>query len=476
MASIKDLERTGNEKTMTPVSSVVVGEMLKENLVSDLPELQDLQEVSPEDDKRILRKIDMILPPMLLVTYSFKFLDQQAMSYSANFGLREDMNLSLNQYAWASGTIINLAIVIRQPIVGRVLQKVPIGRCVATSVCIWGILLMCTAAARSFAAIAVSRVLLGFSEAGITPAMILIISMWFKREGEQPGRQGAWFLGNAIAQMTGGLIGYGIGHIKSDLNVGPWIWFFIIAGSVTICWGAQLFFTLPDSPLSARFLSREDRILAKWEQVRECVLDVNIWLYCVTVGLSAIPSGGVASFGNIVIKGFGFSPLVTTLLSIPLGGIQVTCIIISWWLTARFKNIRCWISSLSQVPPLVGCILLMTLDLDNHVGLLLSYYAIQTHTLNSVMTYASFTGNTSGFTKKVVGTGMMFVCSSVGLMIGPQLFKSNEAPRYSTAFITSINARKQLRPEASTASEEEIAREGLMDLTDKRKPHFRYVY
>lgn len=58
---------------------------------------------------------------------------------------------------------------------------------------------MCTAAARSFAAIAVLRTFLGFAESGITPAMVLIISMWYKRDGEQPSRQGAWFIGNAIA-------------------------------------------------------------------------------------------------------------------------------------------------------------------------------------------------------------------------------------------------------------------------------------
>lgn len=73
------------------------------------------------------------------------------------------------------------------------------GRFVAVSVLLWGAILMCIAASRSFAAIAVLRVLLGFAEAGITPAMVLMISMWYKRDGEQPGRQGSWFLGNAVA-------------------------------------------------------------------------------------------------------------------------------------------------------------------------------------------------------------------------------------------------------------------------------------
>jgi len=393
------------------------------------------------------------------------------------------------------------------------MQIVPLGRFVSVSVIIWGTLLMCTAAARSFAAIAVLRTFLGFAEAGITPAMVLMISMWYKRDKEQPGRQASWFLGNAIAQMVGGLIGYGIGQIHSSLNVGPWIWFFIIVGAVTFCWGIVLLFILPDSPMTAKFLTPQERAVAvgrlkenhtgiinhqwKWRQFRECMLDLNIWMYCILVFLSAIPSGGVASFGNIVIKGFGYSSLNTTLLTIPLGAVQTISLLVSWWVNSRFTNIRFLVSSISQIPPLIGAVLLMTLPQSNSVGRLLAYYIIQTHTVNNVMTYSIFSGNTSGFTKKLTGSAMMFIATSVGLIVGPQLFIATEAPGYHTAFNAAISCfailivlpfaitayaawlnRRKTRALASVPSstEEELVQEGLMDLTDKQQPHFRYVY
>ncbi|KAF2801527.1 uncharacterized protein BDZ99DRAFT_469533 [Mytilinidion resinicola] len=49
-----------------------------------------ISEVSPEESKRIRRKVDMILMPMLFVTYTLNFMDRQAVSYSANFGLKKD--------------------------------------------------------------------------------------------------------------------------------------------------------------------------------------------------------------------------------------------------------------------------------------------------------------------------------------------------------------------------------------------------
>lgn len=313
--------------------------------------------------------------------------------------------------------------------------------------------------------------------------------------------------------MVGGLLGYGIGHINSSLAVGPWIWFFIIVGAVTFCWGIILLFILPDNPMNAKFLKPHERALAisrvrdnhtgiinhqwKWAQFRETIMDLNIWLYCLVLFLGAIPSGGVASFGNIVIKQFGYSSLQSTLLTIPLGAVQTVSLLVSWWLNSRFKNIRLIVASVTQIPPLIGCVLLMTLPQSNKVGRLVSYYIIQTHTVNDVMIYAVFTGNTSGFTKKLTGSALMFIITSVGLIIGPQLFKADEAPRYKTAFNTAIacftilivlpfvqmlylfwmNKKKQATlAGAPPPTEEELVQEGLMDLTDKQQPHFRYVY
>lgn len=313
--------------------------------------------------------------------------------------------------------------------------------------------------------------------------------------------------------MVGGLIGYGIGHIKSNLDVGAWIWYFIIVGSITICWGGFCCFIIPDNPTRAKFLTHDEKVLAiarlkdnhtgiinhnwKWTHFTECLTDLNIWAYAALLFLSAIPSGGIASFGNIVIKDFGFSSLDTTLLTIPLGAIQALSLLVSSLLNSRFRNIRCLVAAVSQVPPLIGAVLLMKLGQENHGGRLASYYIFQTHTVNDVMVYALFTANTSGFCKKTVGAAIMFIASAVGLIVGPQLFKASEAPVYSTAFNAAIScfalqimipfliflhlrwsnskkAQALVGLPARTADEQ--YQEGLMDLTDKEQPHFTYVY
>lgn len=83
---------------------------------------------------------------------------------------------------------------------------------------IWGIVLMLTAVVHNAAGLFAVRFFLGIAESPIGPGLAVCISMWYKRS-EQPLRHAAWFLGNSLAGIVGGLMAYGIGHIDS---IAPW--------------------------------------------------------------------------------------------------------------------------------------------------------------------------------------------------------------------------------------------------------------
>ncbi len=83
---------------------------------------------------------------------------------------------------------------------------------------VWGVVLMLTAASFNDKGIIAVRFFLGVTEAAIAPGLSIVVSMWYKRS-EQPFRHGIWFQGITIAGIFGGLLAYGIGHIKS---IAPW--------------------------------------------------------------------------------------------------------------------------------------------------------------------------------------------------------------------------------------------------------------
>ncbi|GKT50983.1 putative transporter [Colletotrichum spaethianum] len=127
-------------------------------------------------------------------------------------GLREDMHLSGSEYSWASSIYYFGYLVASYP------AGVLMGYVANFFSLVWGVILMFTALCSNAGGLLANRIMLGVAEAAIAPGLSIVISMWYKRS-EQPLRHGAWFLGNTIAGIFGGIVAYAIGHIES---IAPW--------------------------------------------------------------------------------------------------------------------------------------------------------------------------------------------------------------------------------------------------------------
>lgn len=95
-----------------------------------------------------------------------------------------------------------------------------------------------------------------------------------------------------------------------------------------------MFIMLPDSPVTAKLLTHRQRRLAieklrenqtgvenkhlRVYQVREAFMDYKLYFFFVLGVVGNIPNGGISNFGTIIIKGFGFSTLDTTLMQVGL--------------------------------------------------------------------------------------------------------------------------------------------------------------
>jgi hypothetical protein len=148
--------------------------------------------------------------------------------------------------------------------------------------------------------------------------------LWWKLN-EIPVRHLTWYSFNGWAGIVGDLVSYGLGHATNS-KVPTWELIFIVSlplplfqtqpltsqvfGSFTSLWGIYMFFFLPDSPPSARFLDEKQKIIAvkrvaenrtgtkntefKVEQVKEALSDPK----CVLVSIPAVRG----SFRNYVDK------------------------------------------------------------------------------------------------------------------------------------------------------------------------------
>lgn len=156
----------------------------------------------------------------------------------------------------------------------------------------------------SFGGICAFRVISGAAEACADPAYMLITGMWYTRR-EQPKRIGLWYSANGLGIAFGGLLGFGIGQIKS--HIPSWKLEFIIIGAVCCLWGIVISICMPDSPLKARFLSQDEKRHIvwrlrenqtgirpsgiKWHQVREALADYRVYSYFLIGMVANGPNG-----------------------------------------------------------------------------------------------------------------------------------------------------------------------------------------
>jgi hypothetical protein len=57
-------------------------------------------EVDPAEAKRVLRKIDFRIIPILFVTYMLQYLDKNSINFSSVYGLQKGTHLKGQDYSW----------------------------------------------------------------------------------------------------------------------------------------------------------------------------------------------------------------------------------------------------------------------------------------------------------------------------------------------------------------------------------------
>ncbi|KAJ6002155.1 hypothetical protein N7499_001980 [Penicillium canescens] len=409
-------------------------------LFDDPDELHE--EVDPAEARKLLWKIDFMILPYLAVCYAFFYIDKTTLSYAAIFGIREDLNLHGTQYSWLSSIFYFGFLAWAFP-TNFLMQRLPIGKYLGANIFMWGVFLMIQAACNSFETLAVLRALGGAAEACADPAFMLITSMWYTRR-EQPVRIGLWYTANGLGIALGGLLGYGIGQIRGALP--SWKYEFIVIGALCASWGIIMYIFLPDSPVTARGLTKRERRMAverlrenqtgvenkhlKPYQILEAFKDYKLYMFFILGLVCNVPNGGISNFGTIIIKGFGFSTLVTTLMQIPYGVIIAISILVCVYLNDRFENRRCVFVLIFLIPNLVGSFGLRFVPVQHSVGRLICYYLTGPYNAAFVLILSMQIANTAGHTKKVVTNAVLFLGYCTGNIAGPFFYKNEQSPTY----------------------------------------------
>ncbi|KAG9230763.1 major facilitator superfamily domain-containing protein [Amylocarpus encephaloides] len=405
-----------------------------------------------EEERRVLRKIDMRVLPLMLGAYFLQQLDKSSLSYTSVFNIQKDAGLHGRQYSWL-GSVLYIAQLVMQPLGALLLVKLPTGKVISIAIFLWGVTMCGMAGCRNFKELMATRFLLGSFESLIGPSLVAVTQMWWRRS-EQTNRTSAWNAMNGITFIFGSLSTYGLGHIKTD-KLHSYQIIFLYCGGITLVFSVFSIIFFPDSPMEAKFWKERERDIAierlranqmgivsrkwRWDHVTEAVLDPKTWCWFFLVMAISIPSGGIGTFGPLIVQSFGFDQFRTILFNIPFGLVNIIAILCGGWLATRIKSKGIVIAILA-LPCIVGATILLALPRGpgSKGPLLVAYYLTSFLAGITPLIFTWHVQNTAGDTKRKVTTGITFIGMCAGNIIGPLLYSAEDKPYYRKGLISNL--------------------------------------
>ncbi|MBU9312850.1 MFS transporter [Burkholderia multivorans] len=198
------------------------------------------------------RKAMARLLPLMCAIYFMSFLDRTNVAL-AKTQLAIDAGIGAAAYGLGAGIFF----------IGYALLEVPSNlaahrfgprRWIARIAVTWGVLSTAMMFVQGPWSFYVLRVLLGIAEAGLFPALMYMVTLWFAPK-DRPVAVGWIYTAPALALVIGSPLGGALMQLAGVAGLHGWQWMFMIEGLPSVIVGVLLYFKLPDRPGDSRWLA-----------------------------------------------------------------------------------------------------------------------------------------------------------------------------------------------------------------------------
>ncbi|WP_186091091.1 MFS transporter [Burkholderia gladioli] len=198
------------------------------------------------------RKAMTRLLPLMGLIYFLSFIDRTNVAL-AKTALAADLGIGAATYGLGAGIFF----------IGYALLEVPSNlaahrygprRWISRIAVSWGLLSTAMMLVRGDASFYLLRVLLGIAEAGLFPALMYMVTLWFAPR-DRAVAVGWIYTAPSIALIIGSPLGAALMQLDGTAGLRGWQWLFLLEGLPTVLVGILLYFKLPDRPAEVGWLT-----------------------------------------------------------------------------------------------------------------------------------------------------------------------------------------------------------------------------
>ncbi|KAI1259316.1 MFS general substrate transporter [Xylariaceae sp. FL1019] len=406
------------------------------------------------NEKKILRKMDMRLIPMLAILYLLSFLDRGNIGNAKIEGLQEDLQLSDTQYGLCL-TVFFLTYAAFEVPSNIMLKRLRPSRWLPLIMVVWGAVVTLMGIVQNFQGLLATRLFLGVAEAGLYPGCAYYLTMWYCRREIQL-RQAAFFSAASIAGAFSGLLAYAISKLDGLGGLAGWRWIFILEGLATVVVAIAAFFLLYDFPETATFLTEEERAFVifrlkyqgnskettdedphtrvveaedfQWKYVGDAFKDWQVWVNVIVYWGIVCPLYGISLFLPTIVKNLGYTSSTAQLLTVPIYVVAAILAIIVAYFSDRVGK---------RGPFVIGCMLViivgyaLCLSTDRpgviYAGVFIAAAGIYPGFAGNI---AWLSNNLAGGYKRSAAMAIQIGVGNLGGAFASNFYRSHDSPRF----------------------------------------------
>ncbi|KAB2110124.1 hypothetical protein AG0111_0g1944 [Alternaria gaisen] len=407
-----------------------------------------------EEEKKLVRKIDLFLLPTIWLMYLLSYMDRTNIGNAKIAGMADDLQLSSDQYSIAL-VVFFVTYVVFEPPSNMLLVRLKPSIYLPVIMIIWGALTCCMAVIDDFKHLVVLRIFVGVFESGFAPGIILIISSWYKKD-EQSKRFGVYMSAAILSGAFGGLLAGAItGGMEGTAGLRGWRWLFIVEGAATIVWAMVAYFILLDFPANTKRLTDRERAIAiarlreggvrthvegeermgKAKSFRLAIMDWRtisfILGYMVIVGSSTL-----SYFYPTLMTGLGYTDTVTAqYMTVPIYAVAFVCTAVTTYFADAISHhrglvIASWLG-FSLITSILVCVIY---DFTARYALLV-LMAAGLWASNAVsLSFASATFGSMQPEVRAIAVALVNAMGNLAQIYGAYLFPGDDKPKYLMGF------------------------------------------
>jgi ACS family tartrate transporter-like MFS transporter len=223
-------------------------------------------ETQAVDGRALYAKISWRLIPYMFLLYIVAYLDRVNVGFAA-MDMQRDLHFSNTVYGTGAGIFFLGSALFDLPS-NLILLRVGPRRWIARIMISWGVISTCMMFMHSKESFYVLRFLLGVTEAGFFPGMIIYLTYWFPTH-ERARAVARFMTATSLAGVVGGPLSSYLLRLDGRSGLAGWQWLFLSEGIPTILLGISVLFLLKDRPAQADWMRPEEKVWLAGELQRD---------------------------------------------------------------------------------------------------------------------------------------------------------------------------------------------------------------